>query len=499
MINKNQDKSEPLSFLKIADPAIKQYIYCKQGSNIVYVSNSHRFNPLVSSFLSAIKRNNPDCTVEYIDLQSIAKMWNIGPAKVDISEMQRYAKTIFEKAVILRASDIHIRCNEKGITGIFMRVHGDIRFIEEQTFEVGSQLCAAIYQAMTDVSDSTFEPLSRQDARIADPNKMPVALDGIRVATTPQIGGFLMVLRLLYNDTVDSLELESLGYTSKQATVVQKMKGRPTGINIIAGPTGSGKSTSLQRILTSIASETQGRKHIITVEDPPEYPIQGAVQTPVTNAGTDEERGRAFQAAIKATMRLDPDIIMIGEIRDTASAQLAVRAAMTGHQVWATLHASSALGIFERLLDLGISIDLLTDPGIVSGLSCQRLLKKLCPNCKVPYFAHREHLDLKLLSRLEKVPDIEKCFFSGGGCSHCGGSGTTGRTVVAETLLTDPGLMKFILGRDRQGALGYWQETLHGMSMAQHAFHKVMEGEVDLIAAEEIVGEIVPEQGEALC
>lgn len=369
---------------QLSDEARNYLFYRSDG--VLFVSKTHSFNPLVTSFEGRLKRLGMPFQLQYVDLAVVAQMRD---AQVNTkgdrsaSDMQRTAKQLFERAVEMRASDIHIRCSITNATSIHMRVHGDLKFIEEHPYEYGEQLCSAIYHAMADVSDTTFEPLSRQDARIADRTKLPKGIDGIRIATTPQVDGFVMVLRLFYNDTVDTYDLEILGYSREQKLSIELMKRRPIGINIIAGPTGSGKSTTLQRVLGAIIKETGGQRHVITVEDPPEYPIIGAVQTPVTNADTEEERGRQFQAAIKSAMRLDPDVIMIGEIRDAASATLAMRAAMTGHQVWTTLHANGAFAIIDRLLDIGIPLEILTDHTIISGLTCQRLVKVLCHCCPV--------------------------------------------------------------------------------------------------------------------
>lgn len=330
--------------------------------------------------------------------------------------------------------------------------------------------------------------MSRQDARISDKRKIPVNLDGIRVATTPQVDGFVMVLRLLYNDASNDLDLVKLGYSEEQVESVQQMMKRPTGVIVIGGPTGSGKSTTLQRILGTIIRDTQGRKHIITVEDPPEYPIRGAVQTPVANAHTEEERSREFQKAIKASMRLDPDIIMLSEVRDNPTARLVVQAAMTGHQVWTTVHANSDVAIIDRLRDLGVQMDLLTDPTVIGGLICQRLVKKLCPNCKEPLKNKMGSFDDDSLKRVLSVASLEDVYVQGEGCSHCRNSGVAGRTVVAETVLTDNKLMAFLKAGERLEAIKYIRRDLGCVSMLGHAIQKVNQGLIDPFQAEDVVG-----------
>jgi general secretion pathway protein E len=458
----------------------------------VYVSRNHVFDKNVRSYTQQLRSRGCAFDTALVAMEEIQQLRRdrrgagAAPERPEASEMQRLARELFRKAVQLQASDIHIRvARRSGITRILFRVHNDLEQQEEHPAGWGEQLCSAIYQSMADVSDSTYEPLSRQDARISGSDSLPAGLDGIRIATTPQVDGSVMVLRLLYAGTGSSTDLSALGYSPQQDRQIQSMKRRPTGINIIAGPTGSGKSTTLQRTLLAIHQECGGTKHIITVEDPPEYPIPGIVQTPVANAGTEEERSAAFQAAIKAAMRLDPNVIMIGEMRDGPSARLAVQAAMTGHQVWTTVHANSALAIVDRMVDLGVPLGVMADPHIVTGLVCQRLLKLLCPRCKVRWdpasglrSAERE--------RLAAVLDFGGACGLGAGCAHCR-RGVVGRTVVAEVLVPDAELMAWLRRGDKQQALRLWRERGEP-GMLEMAIAKVNAGLCDPFQAEEEVG-----------
>ncbi len=465
-------------------------ILCYMDDGRLLISKSHAFNPHVRGFIGRLERMGRPCEKLHVDMSVITRAYAgeaSGNQDRSASDMQRAAKELFNKGVDLRASDIHVRISKRNKTRIFFRVHNDLEFVEEHPYDYGDQLCSTIYQAMADVSDSTFEPLSRQDARIGDQAKLPSKLDGIRIATSPQVDGYIMVMRLLYNDATDKIDLQSLGFNTPQCDAITFMKKRPTGVNIIGGPTGSGKSTTLQRILTSSIKETEGRKHVITVEDPPEYPINGAVQTPVTNADSEEERSRAFQQAIKASMRLDPDIIMIGEIRDTPSARLSIQAAMTGHQVWSTVHANSAFSIIDRLIDLGVSPELISDPSIITGLVCQRLLKVLC-KCKKPLTEVLDRYEENDLRRIMSMVRLDKVFVQGNGCECCRNSGIIGRTVVAEVVVTDQRLMTFIKKQDRVGAIEYWKKDQMGISMLDHAIEKINMGLVDPFQAEDVIG-----------
>lgn len=482
------------------EETLEQVVLFDEADNVILISRDHTFQPYVRSAISRIKSSHKDLnlTEKYVGMDEIEKRRAGGAGQkgeegIDKTEMQQYAAALFTRGVKMKASDIHIRVSERGRCQVLFRIHNDLTEIEQHPYTWGHALCSTIYVAMADVADATFEERSRQDARIGNRNKLPKGLDGIRIATTPMVDGFVMVLRMLYDASGASNDLKELGYNSNQASRVAFMKRRPTGLNIVAGPTGSGKSTTLQRTLSSLIEETKGTKHVITVEDPPEYPIPGAVQTPVTNALTEELRAVAFQQAIKGAMRVDPDVIMIGEIRDTPSARLAFQAAMTGHQVWSTLHSNGAFHSIDRLVDLGVPLALMTDPAILSGLICQRLLKTLC-DCKRPlksmfehYKEHRPNFE-EDQSRLSSVLDLDEVFVQGPGCPSCNNTGIKGRTVVAEVVVTDNTMMGLIHAGKIGEAVEYWKREHKGMTMVEHAILKASKGLVDPFLSESIVG-----------
>jgi type II secretory ATPase GspE/PulE/Tfp pilus assembly ATPase PilB-like protein len=349
-----------------------------------------------------------------------------------------------------------------------------------------------MYAAMTTVSDNAYKPNERQDASIGDRDKLPDMLYGVRIATAPTSEGNVMVLRLLYNDAGDDVDLRPLGFSPRQADLLQRLKDQPIGMNIISGPTGSGKSTTLQRILMGELQESNGSLHVITVEDPIEYPIPAAVQTPVTNASTEEERSRLFSAAISNAMRLDPDTIMIGEVRDRASAQNALRAAMTGHQVWTTVHANNAIAIIDRLVDLGLPLEMVADHSVTTGLISQRLIKVLCPSCKKPLLGHERELNDELLRRVRRAVGaaIGGVHIAGPGCDACRGHGTIGRTVVAEVVLPDAQFFEYIRSGQKILATEYWLREHQGRTFLDHAIEKVACGLVDPRMAEKTVGHL---------
>jgi type II secretory ATPase GspE/PulE/Tfp pilus assembly ATPase PilB-like protein len=479
------------------DPELQKMV-CLLSSGELFVSRHHKFRPNVKGFMARLDRMKRPYRVIDVEMEHIGEIYSMGGTAtnaISLSNTQSAARDIFHKATAERASDIHIRVSSRTGTEIFYRIHNDLVLKHRDSYEYGTQLCTAIYQSMTDISDVGYDANAKQDARISDRNKIPEGLDGIRVATSPQANGQIMVLRLLYDDASDNPDPVALGYSGEQSDNLLVMRRRPIGINIISGPTGSGKSTTLQRVMTALIQDSKGRKNVITVEDPPEYPITGAVQTPVTNAENEEERSAEFQSSIRAAMRLDPDVIMIGEMRDSPSAQLAFRAAMTGHQVWTTVHANTAWGIIQRLMDMGVPAELVCDPSIVTGLICQRLVKVLCPHCKRSLSDHLNDYDSKDLNRIMSAIKLDAAYVHNPeGCPSCRHTGIAGRTVVAETVLTNEKLMYLIRSGDRAGAIKYWEEGLRGLSMLKHAIVKIDQGLIDPFQAEDVVGPLYTEQ-----
>lgn len=479
-------------------------LLCLLADGRLLVAAGQELNPHVLSYEGRLERLGRTFSVVPSPIDIIYRLNRVGGAvseerHQEHSMMQVTAKDLLNKACRSRASDIHLRVR-KNCTEIYFRVHNDLVPVGGQTREYGERLLATLYGAMTSVSDSSYKPTERQDAAIADRDKLPPALYGVRIATVPTSEGTVMVLRLLYNDAGDNIDLRPLGFSEAHALALQKLKEQPVGMNIISGPTGSGKSTTLQRVLTGEIIEAEGKLHVLTIEDPVEYPIEGAVQTAVTNAGSEEERSRMFAAAISNAMRLDPDTIMIGEVRDRATAQNALRASMTGHQVWTTVHANSALAIVDRMLDLGLPASLVADHNVVTGLISQRLVKKLCSHCKQPLAEHPEALPPAMLARVRQAvsPTLDGVCITGDGCSECKGHGTVGRTVVAEIIIPDDRFFRLVRMGEKTEALNYWINELGGKTMLEHAIDKVARGEIDPSMAEKVVGHLIYERSPVL-
>ncbi|MEY3202583.1 MAG: hypothetical protein RIR70_2133 [Pseudomonadota bacterium] len=467
---------------------------CLLSDGMLHVSMGAKTQPEIVSYIARVRRlfrqSGREIQVIDSDIQTIGQLYKLGQRgakRIDSSTTQRICNQLILDAVKAGSSDIHIRI-ERNRTRVFFRVLGDLveQRQHEQTLEIGQFLIRTLYVSMSDESDATYKERERQDAVINDPSKLPAGLFGVRIVRAPTNVGEIMVLRILYDTSSSQGTLGALGYADNQLSSIEAMMAKPTGINFISGPTGSGKSTTLQRALAQVFGETMGRKNIVTVEDPTEYVITGAVQTSVTNASTDEERARQFVGAIRAAMRMDPDIIMISEVRDFASARAALQASMTGHQVYTTIHANSAMHIFDRLLDLGMDLSLLTDETLVTGLVAQRLVKQLCPHCKLPLqeaLSKSQAISRRQMDRIFKTVKlgggVEGVCLKGDGCDKCRGSGYTGRTVVAEVIAPDGIFMDYMRSRDKRAAERHWRTKLGGVSMMGHAIDKISAGLID--------------------
>ena len=359
------------------------------------------------------------------------------------------------EAIEAKASDIHVEPFEKDIK-VKYRIDGILHEMSPPPKRLQPAMVSRIkIMAGMDIAER-FVP---QDGHISF-NTARGKID-LRVATVPTVFGECVVLRIL--DRVTALiGLEHLGLNKSYQKQLEYLLQRPHGIILVTGPTGSGKTTTLYAALNKIY--TPGKK-IITIEDPVEYQLDGINQIPVNR-----KRGLTFANGLRAIVRQDPDIIMVGEIRDRETADIAIRSALTGHLVFSTLHTNDAPGAVTRLLDMGIEAYLLASS--LEAVLAQRLVRTICPHCKE---AH--HPGPEILQRIGPNHANENggAFFQGSGCRNCRQTGYIGRTGIFELLRVTPAVRQAIVRRATAAEIGAVGPEDHH-PMREDGFRKAAEG-----------------------
>lgn len=465
-----------------ASPALRQLCALTDNGHL-YVSSQHQMDQHVMAFVDRLERADEAFEVKLVTMSEILAIYQ-AQSRSDDSPTSASAGTVRQKEVIALmglahksgASDIHFVVGHD-ITRIFFRVHGLLKKVSEIPSSKGNDLVAALYNSMCDVSKEHFQPEISQDARVSRKYVDQLGLFGARVATRPLVDGPLMVLRLLSNDETKQT-LEELGFLPEQIVPLRRLYRLPYGIVFITGPTGSGKSKTLQICINLLAGETDGTRHILTVEDPPEYPLL-ANQSPKASNET-------WDQAMSVSMRLDPDILMYGEVRDLPSLIAAFSGGLTGHLVLSTLHTNHAIAALQRMVDMGMDPSLVTDPSLLTGIVNQSLLPVLCECCRKPAKDHLNELDADLVERLALL-GIEDANLIGEGCTHCDMLGVTTRTVVAEVLVTNLAFMR-LFKESPSEARNYWVKNMGGITKTAHTVMKVKAGLIDPRMAETIVG-----------
>lgn len=340
----------------------------------------------------------------------------------DDAPVIRLINGLLQEAIRTRASDIHIEPFESRLL-VRYRIDGALRDMLSLSERLAPLLVSRVkVMAKLDIAKKRVP----QDGRFSL-NLGQRAVD-VRVSTLPSHHGERAVLRILEKDS-GRLELSELGMAPSELEAFRLGLAKPNGIILVTGPTGAGKTTTLYAALTGL---NDGSRNVLTVEDPVEYALDGIGQTQVNN-----QTGMTFAAGLRAILRQDPDVVMVGEIRDPETAQIAVQAALTGHLVLSTLHTNSSIAAMTRLRDMGVESFLLAST--VTAIVAQRLVRRLCPDCKTPYTpSAREVSDLGLRSAAGQT------FYKAVGCDACLNIGYLGRLGLYEIASVDDALRSLI-------------------------------------------------------
>lgn len=416
--------------------------------------------------------------------------------KRSVEEQQKAATQIqleFDELLVsalkARASDIHIEVTRRGAEVKF-RVDGALQHFTEWPVRHARTMAGVIYMVIAEEKDTSFDERRDQSA-IIDRELGEHGSVRVRLNTLPTYpAGFDMIMRILkMGQSGEKIDLNKLGYSGEHLSKVRRGSAKPVGVMMMAGTTGSGKSTSLNAMLSEKIAHHGGRIKVITVEDPPEYLLIGATQVPVVRSRSAAKEGadiNPFASTIRAAMRSDPDVLMIGEVRDHHSAELLIHAVQSGHPVFTTTHASSGIDIISRLRSNGVPDDVLGSHNFISALMYQTLLKTVCPHCSTDFEHFKKHArdesDGELVHRVYRYLGATQAkqlrFINNEGCKHCR-KGVTGRTVAAEVILPDAYMLRAF--RDRQDSDAMMHYAYSGGKFAlHHGITKMLMGQCDI-------------------
>lgn len=366
----------------------------------------------------------PDASLETLSLTSIAD---------DTSPVVRMVRSTLYDALKAGASDIHLETTPRGLT-VKYRIDGVLTQIAQMAgLDMAEQAISRI---------KVMAELDIAEHRVPQDGRLKVAVQGrevdVRVSIMPSVFGEDAVLRILDRQAlaaqVQGLTLERLGFAPDALLRIRKLAAEAYGMLLVTGPTGSGKTTTLYAAISEIHS---GRDKIITIEDPVEYQLPGVLQIPVN-----EKKGLTFERGLRSILRHDPDKIMVGEIRDSETAEIAVQSALTGHLVFTTVHANNVFDVIGRFLHMGV--DAYSFVAALNGVVAQRLLRRNCPHCTIPVTPEPQILALSGLSPSQIASGR---FQAGKGCGQCRGTGFRGRRAIAEILLLTDELRELIASR----------------------------------------------------
>ncbi|MCP5152296.1 MAG: type II secretion system ATPase GspE [Ectothiorhodospiraceae bacterium] len=382
----------------------------------------------------------------------------------------RLVNGLIARAIDGRASDIHIEPFES-VLKIRYRVDGVLREMDAPPVRSTAAVISRI---------KVMANLNIAERRLPQDGRIKLRVEGrevdMRISTVPTMHGESVVMRILDKGSVP-LDFTALGFDGESLTVLRAMLARPQGIVLVTGPTGSGKTTTLYAALHQLNTPD---KKILTVEDPVEYQLEGVNQIQVK-----PQIGLTFANALRSILRQDPDVIMVGEMRDIETARIAVQAALTGHKVFSTLHTNDAASTVTRLLDMGVEDYLVTST--VNGVVAQRLVRVLCEHCRVAQTAPPDLVDELRLRRFVATGPVT--LYRPGGCEHCDGVGYRGRTNIVELLPMSERVRQAVLARHdaraiARAAVEDGSRTMHDDGLAKACIGVTSVEEVERVTQE---------------
>ena len=365
--------------------------------------------------------------------EEVAAVITLASIGDDASPVVKLVNSTIYDAIKLQASDIHLEC-DAGCLHVLYRIDGVlVPITQAQGHDMAEQIISRVkVMAELDIAERRVPQDGRFKVRV---NAREI---DFRVSVMPNIFGEDAVLRLLdrqsLTEEAKSLRLDNLGLDAPAMASIRRLASKPHGMLLVTGPTGSGKTTTLYAAITEIHT---GRDKIVTIEDPVEYRLPRVLQIPVN-----EKKGLTFARGLRSILRHDPDKIMVGEIRDDETAQIAVQAALTGHLVFTTVHANNVFDVLGRFLHMGV--DAYSFAAALNGIVAQRLLRVNCPQCAVEVTPSADELAMAELTPAQVQGWVFKV---GKGCGNCRGAGYKGRRAVAEVLVLDDAMRELIVAR----------------------------------------------------
>lgn len=465
---------------------------------VLKVSRAHQTDGEVTGYIQKLRLRRLAFTIESEMLEKLPTYYS---AEVvvdeDIVDTPTKAKIIqiIRQGVREGASDVRFVIGAD-YCAIRFQIDGREKTWEQVSRDEGYSLARTLYGPMTDRAEPQLDETRMQDGQLRRDYAHLCDLAGSRIATKPAARrGLMMTLRLLYGEKGEVEQtIDHAGYLPEQLVMLRRMEKLKFGINLLSGVTGSGKSTSLVGVVSEIDRDNDHEAPIITIEDPVEYEMTGAgiIQTPlVVDPRLDPEVAlkRAWPDALRNCLRHAPKVLVPGEIRDAESAQIAYNVALSGHVVWSTIHTFDIFSILNRLKQLGVDEDLLTNPSLTTGLINQSLVRTLCPNCKVRLVDHPDDLPSDLMDRLSARVDIGGVYVQGHdpSCPNCHGEGHIGRKVVAEVWSPDAAGMMVFREKGMLAARIHWVREAGGITKTAHVLRDIASGLVDPRHAEKDV------------